>query len=87
MFGNRIVGGTKGLNLGGLLNGLSRTLNVANRAIPIYMQVKPMIGNAKSALGMVKGFISTDKKGANDRSVPKAHSTASSNGNNPRFFL
>lgn len=37
------------LSLSKILGGLSHTLNIAKRAIPIYESAKPMINNAKNA--------------------------------------
>ncbi len=57
MFGTNTL--SRGLSLGKILNGLSKTLSIANQAIPIYEQVKPMVGNAKKLFSLVKEFKNT----------------------------
>lgn len=54
MFGSNVIG--RGLSLGRVLNGLSKTLSVANQVIPLYQQAKPMISKAKDAFTILKGF-------------------------------
>ena len=99
MFGNRITGVSpvrNGFNLGKILNGLSRGLNVANRAIPLYQEAKPMFNNAKNAFSMVRTFISSDNKKANNNEINSVHKEGLGNVNNttnktninaPRFFV
>lgn len=55
---------TGGLSFGKIVSGISKTLNVANQMIPIYQQAKPLLSNAKGALGLLKAFnqSSDDKK-------------------------
>lgn len=35
-----------------IISGFNKTLNVVNKAIPVYKQVKPVIGNAKNVLNI-----------------------------------
>jgi len=97
MFGNKVTGipGKSGFNLGGILNGLSRGLNVANRAIPLYQQAQPMFKNARNAFTMVKTFMNSDNKEKVNK-VNTNSKTETSNikntvnesiGNGPKFFV
>ena len=52
MFGTNTIGST--LSLGKVLNGISRTLSIANLVIPLYQQVKPMIGSARKVMSVLK---------------------------------
>ncbi len=49
---------TTGLSFAKILGGLSKALSVANQIIPIYNKAKPMIGNSKKILNILKGFSS-----------------------------
>lgn len=87
-----------GLSLTKVIGGVSKTLSVANQLIPLYVQVKPMISNAKSAFGVAKEILSTPnntktssgKKGnvleTKKRSVSNV-TPQIKNTNNPVFFL
>ena len=57
MFGTNTI--SRGLSLGKVLNGISKGLTIANQAIPIYEQVKPMVGNAKKLFSIVKELKNT----------------------------
>lgn len=46
----------KKINWSNLLNTTQKTLNVINQAIPVYYQVKPIWGNAKTMLRMVNAI-------------------------------
>ena len=52
MFGTNTIGST--LSLGKVLNGISRTLSIANQVIPLYQQVKPMIGSARKVMSVLQ---------------------------------
>lgn len=43
----------EGLNFTKIVSGVNNTLNIVNRAIPIYKQVTPIVKNVKSALSTV----------------------------------
>ncbi len=62
MFG---TGATTGLTIGKVVSGISKTLGIVNQAIPIYREVKPMIGNAKNMFSIVKEF----SKGSNSTNI------------------
>lgn len=45
-----------GFSLGKVIGGISKTLGVMNQLIPLYKEAKPMITNARNALGIIKEF-------------------------------
>lgn len=47
---------TTPFSFGKVLGGLSKTLGVVNRVIPIYKEARPMIQNAKNAINLFKEF-------------------------------
>lgn len=51
MFGNNLI---KSVTLGGTLDKISKFLNIANQAIPIYKEIKPIFNNTKKVLNLVK---------------------------------
>ena len=51
MFGNNII---KSFTLTGTLDKISKILGLANQAIPIYKEIKPMIDNTKKVFNLVK---------------------------------
>lgn len=40
--------GLKSINLNNIFNTAHKTINIVNKAIPVYKQIKPNIGNIKS---------------------------------------
>ena len=46
----------KKINWSNILNNTQKTLNVINQAIPVYYQVKPIIGNAKTMFRMINSL-------------------------------
>lgn len=90
MYGTNITGG---LTFARVLGGISKALGIANQAIPIYKEIKPMVGNARKVLSVMKEFnnstkssikktINTDiKKEVTNNVTPKVVSTT-----NPVFF-
>lgn len=52
----------KGLNISKIVGGFSSTLNIVNRAIPIYKQVSPMVKNVKSAFNTVNSIKEAKKE-------------------------
>ena len=90
MFGSS--GATKMFNFSGMLEGLSKTLNLANQAIPLYREAKPILTNAKSAWKITRDFLNRDSK-----SIPKKTTTNNIQNkktihiskpiNSPQFFL
>ena len=96
MFGTNTIGRT--LSFGKVLSGISKGLSIANQAIPIYEQVKPMLGNAKKLFSIVKEFKNTPSEAkpktssAANPQIKKEEPTAfvssgnSSNSSLPVFF-
>ncbi len=89
---------TAGLTLPKVIGGISKTLNVANQIIPLYMQAKPMIKNAKNAFYVAKEVLQTPAKPATKKKSPtivkktqlpkKEEITPPlQNANNPVFFV
>lgn len=52
----------KGLNFTKIVSGVNNTLNVVNRAIPIYKQVSPIVKNVRSAFSTVQGVKEASKE-------------------------
>ena len=71
------------INWSNLLNNTQKTLNVINQAIPVYYQVKPIIGNAKTMFRMVNAIKDDNKNNRFDdnQNIKKETSTG------PVFFL
>ncbi len=90
-----------GLSISKVIGGISKTLNVANQIIPLYLEAKPMIKNAKNAFSVAKEIMATpkEKKTINTSSqLNKQNKQETSqkkeekillqkNNNNPVFFL
>lgn len=57
----RSILGNNNISLSGILNGTQKILNVANQAIPLVKQVKPVIGNAKTMFKVMNEFKRNDK--------------------------
>ena len=70
----------KKINWSNFLNNTQKTLNVINQAIPVYYQVKPIWGNAKTMLRMVNAL-----KDEKPSSVKEEIKKETSEG--PVFFL
>lgn len=89
-----------GLTLTKVLGGIGKTLNVANQIIPIYMQAKPLISNARSTFAVAKEILSTPKASSSQTTkttastpqkekivIQKKESTPILSTNKPVFFL
>lgn len=91
MFGNPV---RSGLTFTKVLSGISKVLGVANQAIPIYREAKPMIHNARNAFSVLKEFKTSMNSNQNTNHV-KTTSTKKDtipeakiiSKNNPTFFL
>ena len=59
MFGST---GNTGLTTTKIISGISKTLNIANQAIPIYKEIKPMVGNARKVISVIKELNSETQK-------------------------
>lgn len=45
---------SSGLSLGKIISGISKSLSVVNQLLPLYREIKPVIGNAKTILSTLK---------------------------------
>lgn len=70
----------KGINWSNILNNTQKTLNVINQAIPVYYQIKPIWGNAKTMFKMVNAL-------KDDNNTPTRNIKEKKNTNEPVFFL
>lgn len=61
-----------------IVNGLSKTLNIANQMVPLYKQVKPLISNSGKILSGIKSFNSAKPNAA---ATPQKMTT----NNNPNY--
>ena len=87
MFGYPNLNG--GFNIIKILNGVSRTLSIANKVIPMYKKAIPMVNNAKNIIGTLKSINIVDKKTENNEniSIKKEEINQVSHTNNPVFFI
>ncbi len=97
MFPSQVV--KTGLTLPKVIGGISKTLNVANQIIPLYMQAKPIIQNAKNAFTVAKEIMATPNSSTPVKSKPsltpqitnveskKEVVQTTPTPNNPVFFL
>lgn len=86
-----------GLSFTKVLGGINKTLNVANQIIPLYMQAKPMITNARNAFSVAKEFMTAHPQTQQKQNIttkpiskiePKKEDIKSlPTSNNPVFFL
>ena len=78
--------GLRSINWSNLLNNTQKTLNVINQAIPVYYQVKPIWGNAKTMFRMIGAL--KDERNTNDTQIVNdSNSEKNTNPNGPVFFL
>ena len=71
----------RSINWSNILNTTQKTLNVINQAIPVYYQVKPIIGNAKTMFRMVNA-LKDEPNNEEKNNIEK-----NTNSNEPVFFL
>ena len=86
MFGTSAMNGT--LTIGKVIGGISKSLNIVNQVIPIYLQAKPMIAKAKDAFKILKIANSPSNNNTqpiDSRSLSNNNATIS-NTNTPTFF-
>ena len=76
--------GLRSINWGNLLNNTQKTLNVINQAIPVYYQVKPIGGNAKTMFRMM-GALKDERN--NETTVSKEEIKKNTSSQGPVFFL
>ena len=90
MFGSNTI--NSGLTFGKVLNGISKSLSIANQVIPLYQQAKPMINNAKTIMEVLKGNkndnISNNKQHAKEKNIPEEieYPKILKQTNSPTFF-
>ena len=74
--------GLRSINWGNVLNNTQKTLNVINQAIPVYYQIKPIWGNAKTIFRMASALKDETRNTNNEKAQEK-----NTNSNEPVFFL
>ena len=78
--------GLKSINWSNILNNTQKTLNVINQAIPVYYQVKPIWGNAKTMFRMINAM-KDDDNSRNIASNNENNQEKNTNHSGPVFFL
>lgn len=84
---------TRSLSFGKIIGGISKTLNIANQIIPLYLKAKPMITNANKTFGVLKELVKpTDSSKTNTSRLINSNQISPNNAikkeeNNPTFFL
>lgn len=68
------------LSLIKIINGLSKTLTIANKVIPLYKEVKPYINKTNTFLSNI------NKPKQKNNSIPKQQPIQNNNNNLPTFF-
>ena len=79
----------EGLDLAKIIGGLNRTLTFANKAIPIYQQLKPIFKNASSLTNILNIMNTSDnnsKDNIKEIEPVKSPIKKVSNNNLPTFF-
>ena len=81
--------GLRSINWSNLLNNTQKTLNVINQAIPVYYQVKPIWGNAKTMFRMMGALKSNNDNtdNINNQLTNATNIEKNTNSNEPVFFL
>ena len=74
----------QGLNIAKIINGLNKTINIANQVIPLYIKAKPLITNATSKIDTLKTLLAPIP--SSKPTIKKEEKIVSSS-NNPIFFL
>lgn len=64
----------KGFNFSSILSGTGKVLNVANQAIPLIKQVKPVINNAKTMFNVMNEFRKIDNISTNTQTIENNNS-------------
>ena len=71
------------LSLVKIIGGLSKTLNVANKLIPLYQEIKPYIGKANKLINNNIGNLPISKSNNNIKEIIEEKIN---NFNQPTFF-
>ncbi len=72
------------LSFNKIVSGLSNSLNIANKLIPLYEKGKPLLKNVKNLISLLTNNVNTNKK-----SITPQNNASSFNKikfNNPTFF-
>lgn len=78
---------TKSINWSALLDGTQKTLGVINQAIPVYYQVKPILGNAKTLFKIANVMNEpTPSSSVSNNQINTVTQTSSVN-NSPIFYI
>ena len=78
----------RSINWGNLLNNTQKTLNVINQAIPVYYQVKPIWGNAKTMFRMIGALKDENRNTTNTPIINNNENIEkNTNPNGPVLFL
>lgn len=73
--------GRSGATLSSILTGTQKVLNVANQAIPLVKQARPMITNAKTMFKIMNEFKRSDTKQRNNNNYQQQANNKSINNN------
>lgn len=84
MFGPNTIRTT--LTLPKVLSGISKGLSIANQAIPIYKEVKPIVNNARNLFTLAKEFRNMGNTKTIDVTPKKEVTNHVTSTNNPIFF-
>jgi len=89
MFSSNIP--TSSFSFSGIISGLSKALNTADRVIPLYQKAQPLFKNIRSAFDVIKTISITDKKEENTTKPAESNqklqtNSISNNKNTPNFF-
>lgn len=84
MFGPNTIRTT--LTLPKILSGISKGLGIANQAIPIYKEVKPIVNNMKNFFTLAKEFKNIGSAKTIDITPKKEVTNHVTSTNNPIFF-
>lgn len=68
-----------------IVNGFSRTLNIANQIIPLYKQVKPLIQNSNKLFSNINNVKQTLSNNVSQKNIT-TQTTIKKIGNSPTFF-
>ena len=69
-----------------LLTNTQKTLNIINQALPIVKEVKPIVNNARTLFGVMKGFNKVDNR--NNYTISKeVTNNVKENNNGLNFFV
>ncbi|MEG0994689.1 MAG: hypothetical protein RR359_04725 [Bacilli bacterium] len=71
-------------NWSNLLNTTGKTLNVINQAIPVFYQIKPILGNAKTLFKVMGAMKDDPKEEVNTYNDLKP---TNNNVQNPKLFI